>query len=539
MRNNTFEGLELRPEIAQSWSRAAICGLTPATVYHTEDHTVDPDGPFARTAFPVLDRLRDMIGDGRFAFMLTDRTARLIRTVYTDSSLSRAMSSMGAEVGTVWSEERTGTNALATPFATHRPIFIHGDEHFVVPMKRFSCYGAPIFDPVTGRVEGVLDIMMDAPAESPLMVPVVDQAIRNIQWELEQSRTDTTRELVAAFTRASSRTSRPVIAYGPDLLLNNPAATGLFTTPDMEQLRAAATSVSEGATTSFTLQNGSDAKVTVSHRSSAGTVLTIRTTDRAPIPRGSTRPDTYLLLQEAEARARATERSVIVVGEAGTGRSTVAHAAVAGRPVHEVNGATIDPERARWELLDHLDNRDDTVLLVEDSDLLPDETLSLLAELARSSATRLVATYDPTGRPPNTAFLGRFANRIDTRPLRELRYDLPGVVRAIKPHGSHYQFDVPAMKAMVEYGWPGNLVELQASLTALASVASTRVIRFSDLPLHIRQGTQRSFTPWQRASRDAILHALEVSHDNKSHAAEFLGISRSSLYHHMKELDLS
>ncbi|MEN0140542.1 MAG: helix-turn-helix domain-containing protein [Rhodococcus sp. (in: high G+C Gram-positive bacteria)] len=532
----------LRPEIEESWSRALRCGLNTSTVRQTEVLDVDLGSRFARAAVAVVDQLCDQLAGERVAFMLTNKSARLIKTAQADTALTPAMDSIGAVVGTVWSEENTGTNALATPFETRRPIFVHGSEHYVEPMKDFSCYGAPIFDPVTGRLEGVLDIMTDSTSENALMIPVVDSAIAQIQQALRASQTRASAELLSKFETAFGAAVHPVIALGPSVVFQSAKAAQILTADDLEQLRAVVLDHAHNHTTTstvMTLQNGLDAALIIENASpTIGAVVTIRIEDRALIPRNALARDAFRDLDREIARIRAESGSLVIVGEPGTGRTTVAHAVAAGESVHEVHALRLSSDEAEAKILTHLRSASEGALIVENIEFLNAKSLSLLADAAVRSDIQVIATCDSTVMAEATPVLAHFVHRITLRPLRELRHDLHRVIRVVRPGGPRLQFDTAATKALTSYTWPGNLIELGSLLDSLSDLADRRVVCLSDLPVELRRGSDRNFTPWQTAARDAIIGALELKHHNKSHAAEFLGISRNSLYHHMREYGL-
>lgn len=532
--------LGLRPEIAQSWTRSSVSGLTPTSFSPACDSEVDVDSRLARAAFPVIDHLCEQVGSSRVAFMLTDKSARLIKTAHADPGLVGSLNDIGAIVGSTWTEDRTGTNALATPFETRQPIFIHGHEHFVDPMKDFSCYGAPIFNPVTGRLEGVLDIMTDRAAENALMVPVVSRAVAQIQDVLRADHTRDATLLLAKFERTVGDSMDAVVAVGPAMVLQNAAATQILATVDLDELRSLASETTQlpaTATTMHTLENGIQAELMIDHVSPAvGAVITVRLADRAFVPRKVIARQVFQEMNEFVSTVRRQRGSVVVTGEPGTGRTTVARAIASGETFEEISALWADDDEVQSAIRSRL-LHDVRTLVIENVEALSPRGQELLADAVSHSSSRIVATCDPS-RLHGPHLLARFKHRIDLRPLRELRDDFVGITRTIRPNGVAFQFDVAAIKALTSYTWPGNLVELGSVLDALIPIAKTRVIRLSDLPLHVRRSAGKSLTPWQSAARDAIIHALELSHDNKSHAAEYLGISRTSLYHHMREYGL-
>jgi hypothetical protein len=60
--------------------------------------------------------------------------------------------------GALWSERGAGTNAPGTALALDVPVQIRAGEHFGLGVQAWSCVAAPVHDPLTGRLLGVIDL---------------------------------------------------------------------------------------------------------------------------------------------------------------------------------------------------------------------------------------------------------------------------------------------------------------------------------------------------------------------------------------------
>jgi transcriptional regulator of acetoin/glycerol metabolism len=63
----------------------------------------------------------------------------------------------GLWTGTVWSEDREGTNGIGTCLAEQRSLTVHRDQHFYTRNTLLSCTSAPIYDH-DGRLAAALDV---------------------------------------------------------------------------------------------------------------------------------------------------------------------------------------------------------------------------------------------------------------------------------------------------------------------------------------------------------------------------------------------
>lgn len=66
--------------------------------------------------------------------------------------------SVNANHGSLWSERWAGTNAIGTSIVLKRPVQIFSSEHFAYNCHDWVCSSAPIFDPLTGELEGVVNL---------------------------------------------------------------------------------------------------------------------------------------------------------------------------------------------------------------------------------------------------------------------------------------------------------------------------------------------------------------------------------------------
>lgn len=118
---------------------------------------------------------------------------------------------------------------------------------------------------------------------------------------------------------------------------------------------------------------------------------------------------------------------------------------------------------------------------------------------------------------------------------------------------SIHRFDTQAINTMLAYAWPGNVRQLQHTVTAAAAMASRGAIHAGDLqieashsdadlpefgPLFDLPLTEAKAQLVESFEREAITRALEYNDGNVSAAARQLGIHRQSLQQKMSQLGI-
>ncbi|MFO0709040.1 MAG: sigma 54-interacting transcriptional regulator [Sandaracinus sp.] len=148
-------------------------------------------------------------------------------------------------------------------------------------------------------------------------------------------------------------------------------------------------------------------------------------------------------------------------------------------------------------------------------------------------------------------------------PLRERPEDIPFLAARIledlqandagRPDGVVAMIDEEAQRAMRSYAWPGNVRELRNALEYALVVGERDVIGLADLPDEIVHGEgsetmsaslpdaeprPREEPPADAADRARIARALSSSAGHLGRAARALGVSRTTLWRHMKRLGI-
>ena len=65
---------------------------------------------------------------------------------------------MNFAVGALWSEGGAGTNAIGTALAADHAVQVFAAEHFNEVVQAWTCAAAPVHDPDTGDLIGVIDL---------------------------------------------------------------------------------------------------------------------------------------------------------------------------------------------------------------------------------------------------------------------------------------------------------------------------------------------------------------------------------------------
>ncbi|MEW1805408.1 GAF domain-containing protein [Pseudarthrobacter sp. NPDC080039] len=156
-----------RPEIptplVESWRRSMALGISPDQHSPRHLHEVAEVLELRRDhrLQQVMPALRDLLADdsrsGRHLLVLTDSSGEILWRVGSPSVLRRADQLEFLE-GADWSEAGIGTNAISEALITGSPVQLFSAEHLVRTHHEWACTAAPITDPATGRVLGVLDV---------------------------------------------------------------------------------------------------------------------------------------------------------------------------------------------------------------------------------------------------------------------------------------------------------------------------------------------------------------------------------------------
>jgi len=255
-------------------------------------------------------------------------------------------------------------------------------------------------------------------------------------------------------------------------------------------------------------------------------------------------------------RAAGSTAPVLVRGEAGTGKRTVARAihdysprATAPFAIVRVD-ATTDVARLRAAL--EAAPREASVLVDGVTELDAAAQASLAAFIAAAGAgprvlanVRVPLDGDVSVLPELYCQLAVI--EIPVPPLRERRSDVPLLVSRALTSTRARAISDEAMSALVRYDWPGNVRELSLVVRRAAEMCGGEVIDAHDLPAPVTSGPPSAEIPASRyeglplreavarLERDLLAAALRKAEGNRTLAAKLLGIPRPQLYAKLDE----
>lgn len=533
-------------QISQSWRRAELVGLRPEEDPRIELADVDPSSRIARAAAPVLTDIQNEITDMPIGCLLTDRHGAVLRRVFGTKQFQAIADGVGAQVGAIFDEQHTGTNALATPLEVRRPVLVEPGGHYLHSLQRFACYGVPVLDPKTRRLEGVLDLMAPAGSDTTLMKVVANRAALDISRRLVSDHDLATVASMAVFESMRCRTQNALVLIADGLVMQNSRSTEVLQQEDYVHLTGLVGQSNDVAET-MDLADGSRVQVRVRAFGARAALFEIplNHADRR-VPRGgnATALRSQLISHPAQA-AVAGNGHVVVAGEPGTGRTAVSVAiAQAIAPAAQVTVADLHNETVALKQLESTPITD--VLVVESLEAVNDP--SVLARLRQlldtRDGSRLILTSGPLDRltPEAAAVAARCVDAVELRPLRSRQEEFSAIAASmLREHGDPTsRLTLPALEALREQAWPGNLAELRKVLISALDRRSNGDIGVGDLPERYRAVCgRRNLTRLERAERDAIVDAMVECRRNKVQSAQRLGLSRSTLYQRLRYFGIS
>jgi two-component system, NtrC family, response regulator AlgB len=292
------------------------------------------------------------------------------------------------------------------------------------------------------------------------------------------------------------------------------------------------------------------------------------------------------VLENAE-QAAASDATILLIGEGGTGKSLLAkqihlwsprrarpfvsidcvrltqrsrESEKSGYVLHEVlAGMTHAPERLRAVdggtlFLPGIDQLS-PALQIEFAQFVSDRTV-MSAEDERTVDLRIIAASDrdlvtqvKIREFREDLFYGLNIIALRLPPLRERVADIAALAAsmldaaAIRNGRSHLQLSSEAAAAITRYNWPGNVRELRNAMEAAAVLSEGETVHLANLPEAIYKHASGTIVPTSpKASLDEIerQHILRVLSESPTleKAAATLGINVTTLYRKRKRYNL-
>ena len=283
----------------------------------------------------------------------------------------------------------------------------------------------------------------------------------------------------------------------------------------------------------------------------------------------------------------ATDMSVMIFGENGTGKEHIAHhlhdkSKRTGKPFVAVDCGSLSKELAPSAFFGHVKGAftgaDSTkkgyfheaeggTLFLDEVGNLALETQQMLLRAIQERRYRPVG--DKSDRSFNVRIIAatnedlevavnekRFRQDLLYRlhdfvitvpPLRDCKEDIMPLAEFFREQGNTEfgrkvtGFDASARKALLTHPWPGNVRELKQKILAAVLQAGSDVITGEDLELDGEQSTSSiGFTLKNgEEEKERIERALKQADGNKRLAAKLLGIGRTTLYNKLDEYGLN
>ncbi len=552
-------------DVAAAHLRSVSYGLdsTKVDIPHT-GHPGPAASTFNEQSSPVIDQFVSQVIDSSLAVVLADRKGRLTSRNALSSKTRRAMDDRSLDVGFSLAEEHVGTNGVGTSLETRRPAFVVGDQHFLETFHGFTCANAPIIHPISRKVEGTVGVMCPTEETSPLLLPAAIRLSAQISEQLIEQATPEERFLLEQFLRSRRNPRDAVATIGSGVIIASPSAQRELLGVDHNEL---------WSHLQVALRQGSEVETNFEIPASKTLRLRCRPLHRggeiggaaiefvsAPRPRNSRRkprsPETLgpLVGDSAAWRhvvkqarhAGQVDEPVLIVGERGTGRLSVADAIARQRGAESVDvfsSAEVPVEGAQeWLLRLQGALSSGSTVVLRRIDQLADDVAAAVALMDDQAATAsIIATSGKfTSTQPGLSLLLDQLRvlHIEIPPLRERVADIEPLARHFASRRGRQRLSLQVVKALSRQPWPGNATELDQAIRSAIAHARFAPVSVEHLPRQIRSGNGRiPLQGLRQKEADAIVAAIE-STATRAEAAELLGISRATLFRRIRTYGL-
>ncbi|MEH7235874.1 sigma-54-dependent Fis family transcriptional regulator [Bacillus sp. JJ1562] len=581
--------LNQRNIIDLSWKRCQRFGLSPTgpiqdikiTGKKLQEVLTENEYLIKHTT-AILEKLYPTIQSSGLVTVIVDGNGTIIHKI---GKLDIDVSIDYFSIGSNWSEEVKGTNAIGLAIYEKKNIITHAEHHFHVKNHFLTCAASPIFSP-SGQFIGAVNISARKELFHPSMVSLASMIVEAVQNRLLMDHVN--REKLLALKEMEITAN---LCSNPHLTLDHERRIIRANKP-AEQLLG-----SDCIGQEFHMKGGSSIdiiddysnkvfrSVVSLHRNSTKSSQDKKLYTISDIIGSCAK---IVNVRKIVKKASLSEYPVIIYGESGTGKELIAQSLHTSgtrktKPFIAINCSAIPDSLIESELFGYergaftgakregapgkFEAADGgTIFLDEIGDMSLKAQAALLRVLQEKTVTRIggdsvkvidtrvIAATNKNLREEVLA--GRFREDLYYR-LRGIFITLPPLrhrtdiielaehlITKLDTPSIHLSDD--AKQKLISHQWPGNIRELKSVLMQASFFAEENKINGEDLHFEDEferqptRGNSEVNTPLSLTNTEkmAILHTLHSVEWNITKAANILQISRNTLYLKMKKYKL-
>src|ERR671937_2937385 len=202
----------MREPIVESWLRSLETGLDPLELLAPVE--ADPSEirerrlghPLGSLTHVLADQFERVANYSQNLIVVSDASGLLLYVEGADWLKERARE-MNFVEGARYSEAAAGTNGIGTVLAADHALQVFAFEHFNQRHHGWTCSAAPVHDPVSGRLVGVVDLSSPWKTVHPLSLALVATAARTMEQCLADARRDHDARLRRRYWDLANRTT--------------------------------------------------------------------------------------------------------------------------------------------------------------------------------------------------------------------------------------------------------------------------------------------------------------------------------------------
>jgi hypothetical protein len=463
-----------RPRVRASWARSARYGVSPESVRPVFSDAVPTDSLFFECGAEVLGRLHGTLVNEPVGLMITDPEGLVLARWSADQDINRTLDRVHLAPGFYFGERTAGTNGLGLALADRLPSLVRADEHFVAPLRRYTCAAVPVLDPRSGDLVGSINLTTWSDASSDLLLALAQSAAGNTSALMH--------------VRSGGQPARP-LPRGEvfHVFADRLAGAGPDPCPSRawrDAVAGARQAVAAGRLLAVVGEPGTGKSAVATLARHGGRrrerVLVARPPQAADV-------DAWLALWAPEL---ATRDTCVVL-----------------------SGADALPAWAA------------------------DELAAVLGATAAGPLRPVVLTAPSLAAVPDS-LAALVDSVVEVPPLRHRVEDVEPLARSFAREHRHrdVHFTPRALRALTAHSWPENVRELRAVVRAAS--ARTDVVDVHHLPPSVLSSGSRTLSRLEQLERDEILRCLTRPGTTAVQAAAELGLSRATLYRKIAQYGL-